>query len=189
MINNYGVSPLLHYLDDFFLVGPPDSPLCGTSLNLFIQVAARLGTVVAPEKVEGPITTLDFLGLTLDSVKQEIRLPPNKLQEVLDELELRTKASKRQLLSLIGRLSFAAKAVPAGRLFLRRLIALSTTISHKHHRFRLTAKALGGGSPSFLHGMAQHPGRVHHSMLPHRYETLLKLLPPAWVTSLTCHQA
>ena len=39
---------------------------------------------------------------------------------------------------LLGSLiAFAARAVPAGRLFLRRLITLSTKVRHLHHRLRL----------------------------------------------------
>ena len=37
-------------------------------------------------------------------------------------------STKQELLSLIGTLSFAAKVVPAGRTFLRRMIDLSTTV-------------------------------------------------------------
>ena len=96
------------------------------------------------EKVDGPTTLLHFLGLLLDSVRQEIRLPPGKLQELLTELQQwdhKKKATKRQLLSLIGKLAFAARAVPAGRLFVRCLICLSTTVTHLHHRIRLNTEA------------------------------------------------
>ena len=42
--------------------------------------------------------------------------------EELQSFSTRKKCTKRQLLSLIGKLSFACKVVPAGRIFLRRLI-------------------------------------------------------------------
>ncbi|KAL5515958.1 hypothetical protein EMCRGX_G001212 [Ephydatia muelleri] len=51
----------------------------------------------------------------------------------------RRRASKRELLPFIGKLSFAAKVVPAGHLFLRRLIDLSTTVAKLHHHIRVTA--------------------------------------------------
>ncbi len=45
------------------------------------------------------------------------------------------------LLSLVGKLSFAARAVPAGRLFIRRLITLSTKVKQFHHHIRLNEEA------------------------------------------------
>ena len=142
--HNHGLTHILHYLDDFFIAGPPESTQCAANLHQFLQVCDSLGIPVAMDKVEGPATTLTFLGLELDSVHQRIRLPPEKLEEILTELHdwsSRSKATKRALLSLIGKLSFAARAVPAGRLFLRRLITLSTTVHKLHHRIRLGRQA------------------------------------------------
>ena len=96
------------------------------------------------DEVDGPATVLPFLGLELDSRLQQIRLPPNKLGEILAELtkwQSRNKTTKRKLLSLIGKLAFAARAVPAGRFFIRRLITLSTKVKKLHHRIRLNNEA------------------------------------------------
>ena len=54
---------------------------------------------------------------------------------------VKRKRSKRELLSLIGKLSFACKVVPAGRIFLRRLIDLSMTVQHLHYRIPITQEA------------------------------------------------
>ena len=48
------------------------------------------------------------------------------------------KCKKRDLLSLIDKLSFAAKVVPAGRLFTCRLIDLIKTVSRLHSHITLT---------------------------------------------------
>ena len=95
---------------------------------------------MAMDKVEGPATILTLLGLELDASRQQIRLSPDKLRELLAGLQdwsTRSKATKRELLSLIDKLSFAAWAVPAGRLFLCRLISLGTTFHKLHHWVRL----------------------------------------------------
>ena len=142
--HNYAIRDMLHYLDDYLMAGPPDDPACARFLTTFLQVADQLGVLVAMEKVDGPSPTLSFLGLLLDSLRQEIRLPPAKLEAMLLELQrwtARKVATKRELLSLIGKLSFASRAVPAGRLFLRRLITLSTTVSQLHHHIRINAEA------------------------------------------------
>ena len=44
-------------------------------------------------------------------------------------------------MSLIGKLSFCCKVLPAGHIFLRRLIDLSTTVKKLHHHLPLSADA------------------------------------------------
>ena len=143
--HNYHLS-LVHYLDDFFLTGPPHSDTCSRSVTLMLRVCTELGIPVALDKLEGPATCITYLGIEVDAAQQVLRLPDNKLQALLQELKTwktrcRHKTTKRRLLSLIGKLSFATKVVPAGRLFLRRLIDLSTTARKLHHRVTLNKEA------------------------------------------------
>ena len=143
LTENYHIHAI-HYLDDYFMVGPPDSPVCSQAKDKTLQLCQSLGMPVATDKVKGPSTTLTFLGIEIDSQQQELRLPTAKLQELLVELNRwqdRRKATKRQLLSLIGKLAFAAKVVPAGRLFTRRLITLSTSKKCLHHHIDLSSRA------------------------------------------------
>ena len=86
-----------------------------------------------------PVIT--FLGIEFDAAKSIIRLPNDKLSELIDLVRSwhsRKKCVKRELLSLIGSLSFACKVIKPGRIFLRRLIDLSTTVSKLHHHIDLT---------------------------------------------------
>ena len=141
--NNHGAI-LLQYLDDFLLVDPPDQPTCQESMSIMLQVCEVMGIPVATEKCEGPATCITFLGSVLDSSLQQLRLPPEKLQDISSLIKSwlsKRRATKRELLSLIGKLSFAAKVVPAGRLFLRRLIQLSTTVRKLHHHTHLNPEA------------------------------------------------
>ena len=143
LAHNYQAN-LIHYLDDFFLVGPPSSAKCAQSVEDMLRLCSTLGIPVAMGKLEGPATTITYLGIEIDSQRKELRLPLAKQEELLQELETwlgRQKTTKRRLLSLIGKLSFAAKVVPAGRLFLRRLIDLSTTVSRLHHYITLNTQA------------------------------------------------
>lgn len=117
---------LFHYLDDFFFAGRPETQECLQALNnMFILVQAPL----KPEKVLGPATLMVILGIELDTVKMQARLPKEKLDSLLEELQnfstlysTNRTCTKRQLLSLIGKLAFACKVIPAGRIFLRRLL-------------------------------------------------------------------
>ena len=141
--HNHGAT-LLHYLDDFLLLGPPSSPTCPDSMSTMLQVCQELGMPVAMEKSEGPATCLTFLGIELDSSLQQLRLPLTKPQYTtsltISWLGKRS-ATKRELLSFIGKLSFAVKVVPVVRLFLRHLIHLSTTVRRLHHRIHLSTDA------------------------------------------------
>ena len=141
---NYGVTSHIHYLDDYLLVGPADSDQCHCQMELMLSLCTRLGIPVATNKLEGPTTCLTFLGIQINSIKQELSLPPSKLQE-LEALTLlwsaRKKCTKRQLLSLVGKLVFAARVVPAGRFFIRRLIDLSCTVRKLDHHIHLNEDA------------------------------------------------
>ena len=144
LTNNYGVSDLIHYLDDFFTVGHHNSGHCQDHLTSIIRAAELLHIPLAPEKVEGPQSIMTFLGIELDSVQGLARLPQEKLEEIRHQLTTwgkRRKCTKRELLALIGKLSFAIKVVPAGRTFLRRLIDLSMTVHRMHHHITLTSLA------------------------------------------------
>lgn len=85
---------------------------------------------LSPEKTEGPVTIITFLGTQLDSVKQTVGPLEGKMHEILNEFIVfqHLKATKRDILSLLGTLSFAAKCIPAGRIFLRRMLELAHSV-------------------------------------------------------------
>ena len=78
LIKSRGVDFCIHYLDDYFFVEPPQAPTL--ALDTAMQVLSDLGIPVAPEKVDGPATSLTFLGIELDSHTLTARLPADKLQ-------------------------------------------------------------------------------------------------------------
>ena len=51
-----GVQVLLHYLDDYIVIGPPHSQLCHTWLLILVDECSRLGVPIAAHKTEGPST-------------------------------------------------------------------------------------------------------------------------------------
>ena len=103
-----------------------------------------LNVPIKPSKVEGPTTSLTFLGINLNTITMEASITSERKQSLLQELSALhacNKCTKQELLSLIGKLSFSYKVLLAGRIFLRRLIDLSTTVKQTHHHIRLTADA------------------------------------------------
>ena len=144
--NNYNIQDLMHYLDDYFTVGPANLAVCADNVQTIIIVclASQLGIPVAPDKLEGPTTGLVFLGILIDTTSMESSLPEDKLSELLASLQFWStckRCLKRELLSLIGKLSFGCRIIPAGRIFLRRLINLSTTARLPHHHITMNCKA------------------------------------------------
>ena len=67
-----GVSFSIHYLDDFLTMGQADSGVCQQNLDIFIQICNDLGIPLTEEKLEGPSTSLTFLGVVIDTSKSEI---------------------------------------------------------------------------------------------------------------------
>ena len=137
------IKNLVHYLDDFFICAP-DTITCSSWMHRFTSLFRSLGVPIASDKTVGPSSTITYLGIEIDAVAHCIRLPQEKYNSLLLLLQSwnsRKKCTKRELLSLIGSLSFAAKVVKPGRLFLRRLIDLSTTVKKLSHHIYLDTNA------------------------------------------------
>ena len=156
-----GVSWLDHYIDDSVTMGLPESEECGINMALMHAACEEVGLPVEPEKDEGPATVITFLGIELDTNKLEIRLPQEKLQQtraLLASWRGRKACKKRELLSLVGVLSHASKAVRAGRSFLRRLIDLSASTRQLDQYIRLNGRpglTWNGGSATPSNGTAR----------------------------------
>ena len=77
-----GVTFLLHYLDDYLTLGHPGTRECYNNLQLILATCKMLGVPLALEKVEGPVTSLKFLGIVIDTARMEARLPTDKLEKI-----------------------------------------------------------------------------------------------------------
>ena len=142
--HNYGVQHIIHYLDDFFTAGPADSLACHHNMAAMKGLFKAINAPTNPDKEEGPSTTITFLGVLLDTTTMQASITTDRKAELLQaihQLQGKHTCTKRQLLSLIGKLAFASKVVPPGRIFLRRLIDLSTTVRPLHHHITLNREA------------------------------------------------
>ena len=108
MKHRFLIPYLIHYLDDYFLAGPANSSLCKHCMDIFIVACNYLGMPLSSNKLVGPTTTLVYLGIAIDSVKKESRLPLDKYCERLElshNWHAGEKSTKQELQSLIGHLS------------------------------------------------------------------------------------
>lgn len=122
VLHQRGVRAIVHYLDDFLLLGSPGSLECTRALAITLATCQELGVPIAPDKVEGPGVNLSFLGIQLHSCPLMVSLPPSKqqaLKSILGNLvEAKCIQDTSILASLVGHLVHATKVCPLGKAFL-----------------------------------------------------------------------
>ena len=144
LANCYNIPMIINYSDDFFQVSGLDLTVATTELSTVLQAFDDMGIPVASNKVFGPAHRLPYLGIVIDSLSMTMEVTEERYQECMTTLPRwlnRSKCTKTQLRSLIGKLAFVAKVVRPGRLFLRRLIDLSKTVKKGHHHISLNSQA------------------------------------------------
>ena len=100
--NNYGIRHILHLLDDFLAVDAPNAKADRT-MAIFLLVFNKLGIPLSLNKTVGPVTELEYLGVILDTLKMEARLPVDKTERIHQLLVTflnRKSCTKQELLSL-----------------------------------------------------------------------------------------
>lgn len=69
------------------------------------------------------------------------QVPNKKIQDIKQNIEglmAKKKATLKEIQQLLGKLNFAARVIPAGCTFARRLAWLTKGITRKHHGVRVT---------------------------------------------------
>lgn len=137
--SKYGFT-IIAYLDDFLVFGKTFD-ICLKALQALMSVLRLLGFSINYSKVEGPRTIIRFLGIVIDSELMTFELPSDKLSEFVSLLlsyTNRKRASRSQLETLCGKLSWAAQVISGGRTFLRRIIDMKQAIVGRHHKVLLS---------------------------------------------------
>ena len=135
------ITPILHCLDDFLTMGPPQLPTCTNNLTVIKDICSLLGIPLALEKIEGPSQSLTFLGITLDTHSMQARLPEDKLRRIQNQVAFwlpRKIVTKREILSVVGLLQHATKVVIPGRTFVSRMYGAAARFKELSHFMRLT---------------------------------------------------
>jgi len=78
---------VMHYLDDFLVLTVAEECRGSHALRILLETFEQLGLPVAWDKLEGPTPCLTFLGFKLDLLREEIRIPGQKLDDIKKELE------------------------------------------------------------------------------------------------------
>ena len=136
-----GATHVDQYLDDYITIGRAGTDECQHNLEIMLSTFEDLRFSVNPQKVSAPTTVLEFLGIVIDTDLMQLRISRERLESVMEELQHwqgRTHAQKRDILSIIGKLTFVSRVVRCGRTFVRRMIDTAKQVKHLHHKIRLT---------------------------------------------------
>lgn len=78
--NKLQLPDIIHILDDFLIIDKSLDTF-SAKLNRFLQFCHELGVPMAEEKTVGPAHVLTFVGIELDCLKHEARLPQEKVEK------------------------------------------------------------------------------------------------------------
>ena len=123
ILHQKGIRNIIHYLDDYIIVAK-EKDEADYQKSQLVASFSELGVPIEPSKLEGPSQCLSFLGIEVDMVTLQLRLPQEKVLKLCEKLQscIHSRSlTKRDLQSLVGMLQFATKVVRPGRPFLRRL--------------------------------------------------------------------
>ena len=124
LVNIHGMR-VVNYLDDFIAISSSRDE-CVRDQGIIVQLLRYLGFHVSFEKVTPPSTCTTYLGIEIDSVSMELRLPERKLVKLKQLLDVhlgKKKISKFDLESLGGLLSHCSHVVRGGKFSVKEYIA------------------------------------------------------------------
>ena len=141
-VNNYKIDNILHLLDDFLAIDKPSAD--GHRLMaLLTMVFNKLGIPLSKKKTIGPTCVIEYLGIILDSIKMEARLPRDKVVRILEYIEhILTKktCTRKQLEQLLGHLNFAMRVILPGRAFVTYLYKLMCSVRDSFHYVHINSE-------------------------------------------------
>ena len=120
----------VNYLDDFIVIGATLEEATWAQ-KVVIKILRYLGFYISWGKVTPPSQVCRYLGLDIDSIKMEIRLPKDKLEKLINLLKKyvgKSTISKKELESLGGLLAHCSHVVDGGRTHSRRFYDLYKVI-------------------------------------------------------------
>ena len=103
------------------IIAPSNSLHCQYALSRSLEICAALGVPLAVQKAEGPTTCLTFLGVEIDTTSWEPQGKLARIHALAFSWHEKRSCRVKDLQCLHGILQDAAKVVPAGKTFNRRV--------------------------------------------------------------------
>ena len=112
---------LIVYIDDMLILAE-SSELLAFQIEAIIDLLECLGFVINQKiSVTTPTQTVDFLGLTIDSIQMELKLPSEKMKKIRVESRKLAQEGTRSLARLLERMNATSSVIPPAPLFCRHL--------------------------------------------------------------------
>ena len=144
----------VNYLDDYLFISYLKE-LCNQQIRTFLEICKDINLPIAMEKTQWACKVIIFLGLLLNTIRQVICVPQEKINKAVQLIE-EMKSSKKgkvmihQVQRLCGILNFIGCSVVPGRAFTRWLYSLGATVRYRndgrkiilkqHHHVKLTTE-------------------------------------------------
>lgn len=139
MMKNKGYD-VVAFLDDFLLICETQTE-CLAAMQTLLKLLRELGFAINYSKLVTPTQRLTFLGVELDTVQMNLKLPKDKLHDLRESLLNmygKPKTTRRDLQRLAGKLNWATQCIYGGVFYLRRLHDVIATLRSPWHRTRIT---------------------------------------------------
>ena len=114
---------VVNYLDDFFFADHTKHG-CNEQMKEFLKICKEINFPVSMDKTEWATQSITFLGIMIDSTKQKVFIPVEKLQKaewMIQKFLQKGKARVEELHRLCGLLNFFTKCIIPARTFTRML--------------------------------------------------------------------
>ena len=112
------------------------SYVCGRIMSSFKEVCNEIGMQISPDEAVSPVQVIQFLGLTINTIRMVIKVPEDKrvdILTILTKMIQKRKATSLNLQLLAGKLNFLCKAIPASRPFIKNVYEAFTGIPQHWH--------------------------------------------------------
>lgn len=126
----------VRYCDDLLIIGQ-SAAACLAMTDTAIATLDFFGFAVSHSKTIRCVQIIEFLGIQFDSANGTLSCPPHRLADLVQLLQSAMQTGTRHvvrfILSLVGKLSFAAHVLPGARPFFRSLIDATRGLHPRAH--------------------------------------------------------
>ena len=119
---DHGIPAIIHYVDDYLIISPPYKL---DDKEKFLRLLKDINVPVKTSKLEGPATTITYLGFIIDTTNMMASLTKERQKDLLNYLRKwinKKSAHSREIRSLVGYLLWACQVLPKARPFVQRFL-------------------------------------------------------------------